>query len=241
MILTTKAIVLDSISYQDSSLIIRLFTESVGKISIIVKGAKKRKNNISLITEPGNIISITLNYKSTKNLQIPSEIDLVYSPPEIRNDIKTLHYVMAIISITDKCCHENEKMYSLFNLLQFIIMELSAFNNNELMICFFLIHVNKFFGFTIHIEECSICNHQINEGSVNLDYLICCNKCANSSKYILSKNTLIALNNLMNYNMDVSTDLSIIKKYLYLYTKKHLIDLKTIKPLISLQKYQNHA
>ena len=51
----------------------------------------------------------------------------------------------------------------------------------------------------------------------------------------------MALNNLMNYNMDVSTDLSIIKKYLYLYTKKHLIDLKTIKPLISLQKYQNHA
>ena len=115
MILTTKAIVLDSIPYQDSSLIIRLFTESVGKIYIIVKGAKKRKNNISLITEPGNIISITLNYKSTKNLQVPSEIDLVYSPPEIRNDIKTLHYVMAIISITDKCCHENEKMHSLFS------------------------------------------------------------------------------------------------------------------------------
>ena len=67
MILTTQAVVLDSIPYQDSSLIIRLFTEELGKISIIVKGAKRRKNNISLITEPSNVISITLNYKSTKN------------------------------------------------------------------------------------------------------------------------------------------------------------------------------
>ena len=241
MILTTQAVVLDSIPYQDSSLIIRLFTEELGKISIIVKGAKRRKNNISLITEPGNIISITLNYKSTKNLQIPSEIDLIYSPPEIRNNIKTLHYVMAIVSITDKCCHENEQISELFALLHFIISELSIFDNNELMLCFFLIHINRLFGFMIHSKECNICNDEIVSGYVNSDYLICCNKCSGSSKYILTQEALMGVNNLMSYNIKTIVDLPIIKKYLYLYTKKHLIDLKNINPLISFQKYKNYA
>lgn len=241
MILTTKAVVLDSIPYQDYSLIIRLFTEDLGKISIIIKGAKKRKNNISLITEPGNIISITLNYKNIKNLQIPSEIDLLYSPPEIRDSIRKLHYVMAMVAITDKCCHENEKISELFNLLYFIINELSIFESDELMFCFFLVHVNRLFGFMIHCKECSICNNEINNGYVNSDYLICCSQCSNSSEYVLAEEILMVFNNLMNYNIKSEVDLQTIKKYLYLYTKRHLIDLKSIKPLISLQKYQSYV
>ena len=148
-----------------------MFTEDLGKNSIIIKGAKKRKNKNSLITEPGNIISITLNYKSIKNLQIPSEIDLLYSPPEIRDSIRKLHYVMAMVAITDKCCEENEKISELFNLLYFIINELSIFDSDELMFCFFLDHVNRLFGFMIHCKECSICYNEINNRYVIYIYI----------------------------------------------------------------------
>ena len=66
MFISTDAIILKNTPYQDSSIISRLFTREQGKLSVIFKGAKKNKGNLSGIIEPGNIINITF-YDRSKN------------------------------------------------------------------------------------------------------------------------------------------------------------------------------
>ena len=59
MISTSKAIVLKTIKYGDTSLIIHVFTKEHGKIAFIVKGARKVKTKIKAnIIQPLSILEI---------------------------------------------------------------------------------------------------------------------------------------------------------------------------------------
>ena len=48
MYISTDAIILKNTPYKESSVISRLFTYDYGKVSVIFKGAKKSKNNITI-------------------------------------------------------------------------------------------------------------------------------------------------------------------------------------------------
>ena len=58
MYISTDAIILKNTNFKESSIISRIYTYDHGKISVIFKGAKRGKNNVSGIIEPGNIIHI---------------------------------------------------------------------------------------------------------------------------------------------------------------------------------------
>ena len=75
MYISTDAIILKNTAYKESSIISRLFTYEHGKVSVIFKGAKKSKNNISAIIEPANIINITY-YNNNSNLKNVKEVNL---------------------------------------------------------------------------------------------------------------------------------------------------------------------
>ena len=96
MFISTDAIVLKNTPYKESSIISRLFTRESGKISTIFKGAKKNKNNIAGIIEPGNIINITFYNKS--NLKIAKETKLMQTHYSSRKILTHYYYTMAIIS-----------------------------------------------------------------------------------------------------------------------------------------------
>ena len=71
MFISTDAIILKNTLYKETSIISRLFSKEQGKISVIFKGAKRSKNNVAGIVEPGNIISIT--YYNKSNLKVSKE------------------------------------------------------------------------------------------------------------------------------------------------------------------------
>ena len=59
MVKESLGVVLKSIPYSETSLISRIYTSEFGKISIISRGAKKRRN--SGILEPLNLIEFQIN------------------------------------------------------------------------------------------------------------------------------------------------------------------------------------
>ena len=75
MYISTDAIILKITAYKESSIISRIFTYEHGKTSVIFKGAKKNKNNISGIVELGNIITITY-YNNNSSLKTVKEVSL---------------------------------------------------------------------------------------------------------------------------------------------------------------------
>ena len=75
MIVNTSAIVLKSFSYGESSLIARCFSEKNGKVSLIVKGAKKNKSPKAPYFQPLCYIDIIYNHKLNRDLQILSKVN----------------------------------------------------------------------------------------------------------------------------------------------------------------------
>ena len=76
MIISTNAIVLKAIPYGDTSVICRLFTEEQGKISVIAKGAWRKKRAMGFMLEPMKHIHIQYYHKNTRDIQILKSTDL---------------------------------------------------------------------------------------------------------------------------------------------------------------------
>ena len=74
MIASTRAIVLNTHQYGDTSLICNLFSEDYGKLSIISKGARTVKNPNRAILQPLNYIELCYYYKAKRNIQFLQDL-----------------------------------------------------------------------------------------------------------------------------------------------------------------------
>lgn len=149
MYISTDAIILKNTPYKESSVISRLFTYDNGKVSVIFKGAKKGKNNISAIIEPSNIINITY-YNNNSGLKNVREVHLIHAYSNTRKILDNYYYVMAIIALIDKVCQENHPEKELFNLLLKVLEDI---NNQkariDIIFLYFLFQFNKSLGFQL--------------------------------------------------------------------------------------------
>tara|TARA_B100000959_G_scaffold222213_1_gene235175 strand:+ start:162 stop:824 length:663 start_codon:yes stop_codon:yes gene_type:complete len=149
MYISTDAIILKNTPYKESSIISRIFTLNHGKISIIFKGAKKNKNNIPAIIEPGNVISITY-YNNNSSLKTAKEVQIKKTYYNTRKILNHYYYTMAIISILDKLSYENHPEEEMFNL------SLKVFNDIDngsaridIIFIYFLFQLSKSLGFEL--------------------------------------------------------------------------------------------
>ena len=58
MIVSTDAIVLRTVNYSETSIIVTLFSKESGKIALMAKGARKPKSPFAAQLEPMNILNI---------------------------------------------------------------------------------------------------------------------------------------------------------------------------------------
>ena len=87
MLITTNAIVLKRVLYSDTSVICRVLTEEMGKISILAKGAWRPKNATGPLLEPINHIHLQFYHKNTRNIQILKETGFVQQFSALRNNL----------------------------------------------------------------------------------------------------------------------------------------------------------
>ena len=97
MLLSSNAIVLNRISYSDSSLIFRVFTENYGKITILGKGVLRPKNIIGSLLEPANHLYIHYYNKSSRDIQILKDASFVQQYLSIRTNLTKLVLSLAIV------------------------------------------------------------------------------------------------------------------------------------------------
>jgi len=206
MILNTNAIVLHRMKYKNSSLIARIFTENSGKMSIIINGANKRKDNISGIVEPPNIINLNYYKRKTGTLQTGKEANFLYNNSAIKNNIIQLSAALSIVEIIDKTFHENDVNSDVYNLA---CQTLKIINDDicdvKLILSFFLLNLIELLGFMIDLEN-----------EMNLPILI--NK---EIKLFLIDLDKSSLNNLNDLNHEKNNLVEIIT-ILEIYIKQHL-------------------
>ena len=225
MFISTDAIILKNTPYQETSIISRLFTKDTGKISAIFKGAKRKNNNLSGIIEPGNVINITFYDKP--NLKLSKEVKLIKTYYNSRKILNHYYYTMAIISLVDKLCMENQSNVNLYNLSVSILDKMDEQSiNTELLFIYFLIHLNRHIGYEININSSIFSEDFNNREQENeiLQYFIESIDCLN----------MIDLN-IVN-ELDLLNRLKII---IYRQMKHNVIDLNEIYSINMLKSLNN--
>ena len=214
MYISTDAIILKNIPYKETSIISRVFSKETGKISIIFKGAKRQKNNISGSIEPGNLINITFFDKP--NLKVSREIKLIKAYYNSRKYLMNFYYNMAIISLIDKLCMENQCYPNLYNNIIEIFDYIDQQKMNiEILFIYFLIQLNKNIGYEIDFENSfsALSNEKVSSKDMKL---------INIFNQDISS---LQLNNKLSGKIDLIKSLKIA---IYKHMKNNVIDLNDI-------------
>jgi len=127
MIVNTPAIVLKSMAYGETSIISRCFSKNKGKISLIVKGAKSKKNPKISYFQPLSYVELVYNEKPNRALNVLSKVSFIESWQNIFNDIRSLSLSIALLEITEKTILEGDPHPELFQVLKNV---LRAYNKN---------------------------------------------------------------------------------------------------------------
>ena len=214
MFISTDAIILKNTNYSETSIISRLFSKEQGKISVIFKGAKRSKNNVAGIVEPGNIISIT--YYNKSDLKVSKEINLVNIYYNTRKVLENYYHTMAIISILDKVCMENIQQLDIYNLSVSVFDKINEREiNTNLIFIYFLIQINKLLGFGLPIDQSSLlADNQLHNNTISIIREL--------------HDTIDVLDNI---NSDLINKIDLINKLkiiIYKHMKHYVIDLSDI-------------
>jgi DNA repair protein RecO (recombination protein O) len=89
MVEKTTAIVLHQLKYTDSGIIVHVYSEKFGRLSVMVKGLRNKKtgkHNIHF--QPLTVLDLVIYYKETTNVHLLKEFSVSYSPDNIHGNLK---------------------------------------------------------------------------------------------------------------------------------------------------------
>ena len=153
--LRSRAIVLNQLRYGDSSLIVDLYTDNMGRQTVFVKGAFSKKSRIrSALFQPLHLLETDLHYRINRQMQRISNVMIYYPFQGIPyNPVKGC-IALFIAEVLNKTLKEEEANSEMFDFLLHAIQALdlneSGTANFHLV---FLIHFSRYLGFYLKYEN----------------------------------------------------------------------------------------
>lgn len=117
MITDTSAIVLKSINFRESSLIVTMLSQEHGKIAVIARGARRKKNKFGGLLQPGALLDVTYYFKTTRDVQNLSEVTQKKPTWHIHEQMEKMAIGLVTLELCDQLCHEYEPMPEVFEFL----------------------------------------------------------------------------------------------------------------------------
>jgi len=149
MIETTKAIVINTIKYGDTSLIATCYTEKSGLKTYMLKGilkAKKAKVKVAYF-QPLMQLNITANHNTKGTLNSIREIEVINFYNSIYSDIKKQSIILFLAETLYYSIKEEEQNASLFKYLETSLLWLDTHETVSNFHLLFLLNLSKYLGF----------------------------------------------------------------------------------------------
>jgi DNA repair protein RecO (recombination protein O) len=155
MITTTRAIVLNNLRYGDSSLIVDLYTEKMGRQTVFVKGVFGKKTTVrSALFQPLNMLETNMHHRANREMQRISNIQIYYPFHNIPYEPVKNCIALFIAEILYKTLKEEEANGDLF---EFIIHTVQTLDLNESGTAnfhlAFLVHFSRYLGFYVKYDN----------------------------------------------------------------------------------------
>jgi DNA repair protein RecO (recombination protein O) len=155
MLHDSKGIVLRTVKYGETSVIVLIFTEKFGIQSYLVNGVRtssKKGSGKANLFQPAAILELVAYYSELKQLQRLREFKWGQLYNHIFSDVRKNAVALFMVELLTKCLKQPEANADLFQFAEDAFMHLDE--SNETVTAnfplFFILHLAVFFGFRIH-------------------------------------------------------------------------------------------
>ena len=157
MISATRAIVLNQLRYGDNSLIVHLYTESVGRQTVFVKGAFSRKSPMrAALFQPLHLLEVHLHHRANRQMQRLSNVAVHCPFHDIPFEPAKSCIALFIAEVLYKTLKEEEANPEMFNFLLHAIQTLDLNERGTANFhLVFLVHYSRYLGFYPNTEHLS--------------------------------------------------------------------------------------
>ncbi|MES1218094.1 MAG: DNA repair protein RecO [Bacteroidota bacterium] len=147
----TKGIVLRTVKYGETSVIVSIFTELFGVQSYLVNGVRKstkKGSGKANLFQPAAILDMVVYHSELKNLQRIREFRWAFLYSHILSDVKKNAIALFLIELLTKCLKQPEANPDLFQFTEDIFMHLDHATENTAanFPLFFALHLTVFLG-----------------------------------------------------------------------------------------------
>ena len=149
MEITTKAVVLNAIKYQDSSLIVKCYTESEGVKSYLIRGILKVKKGKlkTAYFQPLTQLKITAKHNNKGALNQIKEVEVIHHYNTIYKDIKKQSIAMFLSEVINYSIREEERNEVLYQYIETSLLWLDTHDKTSNFHLFFMLNLSKYLGF----------------------------------------------------------------------------------------------
>ena len=166
MQVTTKAIVLTSLKYGDTSLIVKVFTASDGLKSYLLKGvlASKKGKLKAAYFQPLTQLEIVAVHKNKGTLERIREVKVSYHYQTLHTDIAKNAITMFLAEMLGNSIGEEERNEELFEFLEASLQWLDTHGEISNFHLYFLLSLTKYFGFYPDVKNIDAACFDLVEG-----------------------------------------------------------------------------
>jgi DNA repair protein RecO (recombination protein O) len=230
-VVTTKAIVLSSLKYSDSSLIVKCYTQEEGLKSYLIRGILKAKKGGLKVAyfQPLTQLNIVASHNNKGALNSIKEVQISNPYKTIYKDIIKQSVVMFLSEVLSYSIKEEEENSQLFDYLETGLIWLDLHDKIANFHLLFLLNLTRFLGFYPDLSEKDKLGFDLVEGNFTD---------ITSQKNIIYGNNYYQFKKLLGINFDSIENVSfnkherqVVLKIIIRYFELHLDGFKKPKSL----------
>jgi DNA repair protein RecO (recombination protein O) len=150
----TKGVVLRTVKYGETSIIVTIFTELFGVQSYLVNGVRtstKKGTGKANLFQPSAILELVVYHNELKQLNRIKEFKWGFLYQHIFSDVPKNAVSLFMVELLTKCLKQPESNPDLFHFTEDIFMKLDESKGTIManLPLFFALHLTHFFGFRI--------------------------------------------------------------------------------------------
>lgn len=204
-IVSTKAIVLSSIKYGDTSLIVKCYTEEEGVKTYLIRGVlkPKKKGIKAAYFQPLTQLKIVANHNSKNTLNSIKEVQVSQPYRTIHSDIVKQAVVFFLSEILASAIQEEEQNKTLYSYLETAFIWLDTHDKIANFHLLFMLNLTGFLGFYPDMSGKDKIGFNLLEGNFSN---------STQDKNVIYRNDFYQFKKLLGINFDSIEDVSYSKE-----------------------------
>ena len=152
----TEAIIIKRIKLGEADRILTLYTPELGKLKAVAKGTRRPQSKLG-----GHVELLThsrLMLARGRNLDIITQAQTINNFLPIKDNLERISRGLYIAELVDSFTGEHSEDRRLFDLVLEVLQQLSQFNDFELVLRYFELHLLDHLGYRPQLQQCTECN-----------------------------------------------------------------------------------